>query len=133
MEMPEPPSIYVVDDEPELTELYTIILEAAGYLVKAFTDRVEALAALKGDRSKPDLLIVDYFGSSMLAERFMDGCLAVHPTLRILMASGSSPGDVHFFSARPDRFIQKPFTAEEFLREVKVAMVADLRRFIVRS
>jgi DNA-binding response OmpR family regulator len=118
-------AIYVVDDEPRLTELYTIFLEAAGYLVKAFTNRVEALAALEGERRKPDLLVTDYFGSSMLADGFMRRCLIVHPNLRILMASGLSQRDVHFFSVRPDRFIQKPFNAEEFLREVRAVLAAD--------
>jgi DNA-binding response OmpR family regulator len=124
-EIAEPPVIYVVDDEPLLTELYTIFLKSAGYLVKAFTDRVEALGALEGERRKPDLLVTDYFGSSMLADGFMRRCLIVHPNLRILMASGLSQADVHFFSIRPNRFIQKPFNAEEFLREVKAALVAD--------
>ena len=124
-EIAEPPAIYVVDDEPLLTELYTIFLEAAGYFVKAFTDRVEALAALAGERRKPDLLVTDYFGSSMLADGFMRRCLKVHPHLRILIASNLSQRDVHFFSVRPNRFIQKPFNAEEFLREVKAALVAD--------
>jgi len=124
-EIAEVPVIYVVDDEPLLTELYTIFLEAAGYLVKAFTDRVEALAALEGERRKPDLLVTDFFGSSMLADGFMRRCLMFHPHLRILMASGLSQGDVHFFSVKPDRFIQKPFNAEEFLREVRAVLAAD--------
>src|SRR5690242_9076293 len=57
----EPSLVYVVDDEPGLTDLYTLILEERGYLVRAFNSRIEALAQLKGDRRKPDLLITDYF------------------------------------------------------------------------
>jgi CheY-like chemotaxis protein len=123
----EPPSIYAVDDEPRLTELYTIVLETAGYRVKPFTDRFDALIAIEQEKRKPDLLIVDYFGSSMLAERFMHRCRSVHRNLRILMASGMSPTDVHFFAVRPDRFIQKPFTTQEFLLAVRAALVAEPR------
>ena len=47
--------IYVVDDVPDLTE-NTTLLEATGYIVRAFNDRAEALAAW-ADRTKPDLLI----------------------------------------------------------------------------
>src|SRR5262245_42696313 len=46
--------IYVVDNEPQLTELYSIVLESAGYVAKAFNDRIEALSALKTDVPKPD-------------------------------------------------------------------------------
>jgi CheY-like chemotaxis protein len=114
--------IYVVDDEPGLTDLYTIILEERGYVVRAFESRIEALAQLKGDRRKPDLLIMDYFGHAMSIDGFMQRCLSAHPNLRILVASGFSPIDARFLYVRPDRFIQKPFTAEEFLCEVKAAL-----------
>ena len=114
--------IYAVDDDPELTELYTNLLEVTGYSVRTFNDRAEALAVLKADRTKPNLLITDYLGLSMPVDSFMHRSLAVHPTLRILMASGLSPKEVRFSSVRPDRFIQKPFTGEEFLEEVRAAL-----------
>jgi DNA-binding NtrC family response regulator len=120
--MDESASIYVVDDEPRLTDLYTIILEAKGYRVRAFNNRIEALAELKGDRRKPDLLIMDYLGHTMPVDGFMRLCLQAHPSLRILVASGFSQMDARFSYIKPDRFIQKPFTAEEFLREVEAAL-----------
>ena len=40
------PSIYAVDDQPQITELYSIILQMAGYQVKTFNDRVAALDEL---------------------------------------------------------------------------------------
>src|SRR5882672_7526600 len=49
-ETAEAASIYVVDDEEGLTELYTVLLEANGYIVRAFNHRAEALAALMADR-----------------------------------------------------------------------------------
>lgn len=114
--------IYVVDDEPGLTDLYTIILEECGYVVRAFDSRIEALAQLKGDRRKPDLVIMDYFGHAMSVDGFMQLCLLAHPNLRILMASGLGQMNARFACVRPDRFIQKPFTAEEFLQEVEAAL-----------
>jgi DNA-binding NarL/FixJ family response regulator len=77
---------------------------------------------LTAERKKPDLLITDYCGPSMPVDRFLQRCLIVHPSLRILMTSGFSQTFVRFSVARPDRFIQKPFTADEFLREVRAAL-----------
>jgi DNA-binding NtrC family response regulator len=120
----ESPLIYAVDDVPELTRLYTTLLEASGYCVRTFNDRAEVVAALRTDQRKPELLITDYLGHSMPVERFMCHCLDVHPTLRVLMASGFGQRDAEITRARPDRFIQKPFTPEEFRREVSAALAA---------
>jgi DNA-binding response OmpR family regulator len=120
----EAPLIYVVDDEEELTELYTILLSAAGYSVRAFTDRAEALATLMMDPAKPALLITDYLNLSMPVDGFILHCRAAHPSLRILMASGCSESDVEVFHPMPDRFIQKPFTPEELEQEVRAALAA---------
>jgi len=114
--------IYVVDNEGEIIELYTIVLEATGFTVKGFKDRSEALAELEETTARPNLIIMDYLGHSMSAERFILRSLAVHPTLRILMASGLSRNDLRFSNVRPNRFIRKPFTAEEFIHEVKAAL-----------
>src|SRR5688572_16339486 len=119
----EGPLIYAVDDAPELTELYTILLEGTGYVVRAFNDRVKALSALKAEKTKPDLLITDCVGPSMSFDRFLECCLVVYPSLRILMVSGYSQTDVRFPRSESDRFIQKPFTIEEFLRRVRATLV----------
>jgi PleD family two-component response regulator len=70
-ETAESPLLYVVDDEARLIDLYTIILEANGYAVRAFNNRFEALAELKGAMQKPDLLIMDYLGHAMSVDGFM--------------------------------------------------------------
>jgi DNA-binding NtrC family response regulator len=116
------PSIYVVDDAKGLTEMYTLFLKGTGCTVRAYNDRAEALVALMKDRTRPDLLITDYLGDSMPVDRFLQYCLVVHPSLRILMATELSQRDVRSSCVRPDRFIQKPFTADEFLQEVRAAL-----------
>lgn len=121
---PERLSIYAVDDMPRLTELYSSLLEAAGYQVRAFNDRATALTALKTDRRAPALLITDYLGRSMPVDRFMHACRLIHPGLRILMASGFNPQHMQLPHARPDRFLQKPFSPEEFHQEVRAALAA---------
>jgi CheY-like chemotaxis protein len=114
--------IYAVDDLPFLTELYTRLLTTAGHVVRTFNERGKALAALEKDRTRPALLITDYLGLSMPVNQFMEACRSVHPRLRILMASGFNPSEMQFSRVKPDRFIQKPFTAEEFQQVVKAAL-----------
>ena len=118
------PAIYAVDDLPHLTELYRTLLEATGYVVRTFNHRAKALAALKTERHRPALLITNYLGLSMPVNQFIQACRLVHPTLRILMASGFDQSEMRFSQVVPDSFIQKPFTPEEFQRAVMGALAA---------
>jgi DNA-binding response OmpR family regulator len=116
--------IYLVDDEQGLTELYALFLKGAGHRVRLFNCRADALAGLKADREKPDLLITDCLGDTMPIHLFIERCRVAHPALRILMASGLSEDEVRSYCLRPDRFLRKPFTADRFLREVSAALTA---------
>ena len=49
--------ILVVDDDPDILEALTIILEAQGYQVVTAKDGIDGLATLKAE--KPDLMILD--------------------------------------------------------------------------
>jgi CheY-like chemotaxis protein len=118
----ERPSIYAVDEVPRLTELYTTLLEPTGHVVMTFNHRAKALVALKADRKRPALLITNYLGRSMPVDEFIQACRSIHPSLRILMASGFEQSEMRFSRVTPDRFIQKPFTPEEFQQAVEAAL-----------
>jgi DNA-binding response OmpR family regulator len=49
--------ILVVDDDPDILEALTVILETQGYQVVTARDGIEGLANLKAE--KPDLMILD--------------------------------------------------------------------------
>ena len=52
-----PDKILIVDDDPDILDAVSIILEAKGYQVVTAKDGIEGLANLKAE--KPDLLILD--------------------------------------------------------------------------
>ena len=52
-----PEKILVVDDDPDILDALSMILESQGYQVVTARDGVEGLANLKAD--KPDMLILD--------------------------------------------------------------------------
>jgi len=52
-----PHKILVVDDDPDILEAISMILESQGYKVVTARDGVEGLANLKAE--KPDLLVLD--------------------------------------------------------------------------
>jgi DNA-binding NtrC family response regulator len=61
-------SIVVVDDEPDLVDLFSEALSSYGYNVSAFTDPVVALEYLKKNPNKYSLLITDF------GMKKMNGC-----------------------------------------------------------
>ena len=52
-----PQKILVVDDDPDILDALTMILESQGYQVVTARDGIEGLANLKAE--KPDLMILD--------------------------------------------------------------------------
>jgi two-component system, OmpR family, response regulator len=112
--------VYVVDDVPELTEMYRMVLEDSGFEVRTFNDRTEALKAFRVADPRPGLLITDYLGYPISAEQLMDECRRVEPGLKILMATACVEGSLRFVGARPDRFLQKPFGIDQLMAEVKL-------------
>lgn len=118
------PLIYLVDDEQGLTELYALFLKGAGYRVQAFNSRTDALLGLIADTEKPHLLVTDCLGDTLPIHLFIERCRVAHPALRILMASGLSEDEVRSYCLGPERFLRKPFTADQFLREVNATLIA---------
>ena len=52
-----PQKILVVDDDPDILDALTMILESQGYQVVTARDGIEGLANLKAE--KPDLMVLD--------------------------------------------------------------------------
>ena len=119
------PIIYAVDDMPCLTELYALVLNKSGYIVKSFHDRRATIASLSAAQVKPALLITDLHNPTMRIEPFLQECVALHPALRILMATGFGYHRAWCFSVTPDRFLPKPFTPEELRRAVEDTLAGE--------
>jgi len=119
------PVIYAVDDLPCLTELYSLVLNKSGYVVRGFRDRRTALASLEAAQTKPALLITDLDNPTMRVEPFLQACVTLHPALRILMATGFGYHRAWCFSVRPHRFLPKPFTPEELRQAVEATLAGE--------
>jgi DNA-binding NtrC family response regulator len=117
------PLIYAVDDMSCITELYALVLHAAGYEVRCFRDRHAALAGIEA--KKPALLITDLHNPSMRIEPFLEQCIKAHPSLRILMATGFGYHRAWCFSVTPHQFLQKPFTPGELKRAVEATLAGE--------
>ncbi len=114
------PLIYVVDDEPMLLELATVILAPQGYELRTFRDPEAALSAYRAAVPPPDLLITDYAMHSMNGLQLMEACRKLRPAQKILMVSGTVGEEIfHDSPTKPDRFLAKPYQAKQLVDVVE--------------
>ena len=126
--MKPPPSVLVVDDDPDVRALVSTLLGRAGYLVTEAPDGRAALKALYGQR--PDLVVLDVNMPDLdgwaTLERIRD--LSDVPVV-MLSARGEELEKVRALRAGADDYVTKPFGRQELLARVE----ALLRRSGPRS
>jgi len=113
-------SIFLVDDEPEIMELYSAILEPEGFTVIAeASNGLEALEKYDALSQKPDLIILDErmpFKSGLEAAREL---LARDREARILFVSADPMVKIYARTLGVLGFIEKPFEKQKFVGMVK--------------
>ena len=115
--------VYVVDDEPMLLELATVILEPLGYAVKTFRDPQTALQAYTDARPRPALVITDFSMHRMNGLELLEGCRRLRPEQKVLMISGTVDETIYRNSTcKPDLFLAKPYQAVDLTNAVKALL-----------
>jgi len=123
--------ILVVDDEQDIRELVSGVLEDEGYSTRTAANSTEALAALAERR--PSLILLDVWlqGSKLDGLQILEEIKRRDPTLPVLMISGHGNLDTAVAAIRQGAvdFIEKPFQADHLLHLVARATETDrLRR-----
>src|SRR6266446_5908261 len=112
--------IYVVDDEPMLLELATVVLEPLGYRIKTFRDPASAMRAFTCAEPPPALVITDYAMHSMNGLELIAACRQRQPGQKILLLSGTVDEQIYRdFSEKPNRFLPKPYQARQLITAVE--------------
>jgi len=111
--------ILVVDDEPETLALVAEALENEGYRVRRATGGREALA--RAAESPPDVVVVDLIMPEVGGE---DVCAALrgdprYSETRVLVLSAAEDTRMVAAACDADSAVNKPFTTELLVREVR--------------
>jgi two-component system nitrogen regulation response regulator NtrX len=123
--------VLVVDDEADIRELVSGVLEDEGYAVRSAADSSSALEAIKDRR--PSLLLLDVWlqGSRLDGLQLLQEVKRQDPSLPVLMISGHGNLDTAVAAVREGAvdFIEKPFEAGHLLHLVARATETErLRR-----
>lgn len=121
------PSIFVVEDDPDISRLVRHHLEAAGFNVKLFLTGHAVVA--ESERQRPTLFILDIMvpgrdGLELCRQIRQTQSLAAIPII-FLTAKSSEADRILGLEMGGDDYIPKPFSPRELVARVK----AVLRRF----
>ncbi|GAA4718814.1 sigma-54-dependent Fis family transcriptional regulator [Sphingomonas lutea] len=123
--------VLVVDDEADIRELVSGVLEDEGYSVRTAADSTSTLDAVEDRRPSMVLLDVWLQGSRLDGLQLLQEIKRRDPTIPVLMISGHGNLDTAVAAVREGAvdFIEKPFEAERLLYLVGRATETDrLRR-----
>jgi two-component system OmpR family response regulator len=119
--MSDPARILLVDDDRELRDLVSRLLERHGYQVLASKDSREMALAL--GRTKPDLLILDVM---LPGKDGLQICREVreesHVPILMLTAMGDEADRVIGLEMGADDYLAKPFSPRELLARVRALL-----------
>lgn len=123
--------ILVVDDEEDIRDLVSGILEDEGFNPRAASDSTTALAAVR-DRL-PSLVVLDVWlqNSAMDGIEILEELKRVHPDLPVIIISGHGTIETAVAAIKKGAydFVEKPFNADRLVLVVNRALeAARLRR-----
>ena len=122
--------ILIVDDETDIRELISGILEDEGHGTRLAKDSTEALGAI--EERRPSLIILDIWlqGSELDGLELLDRIKKTHPDLPIVIISGH--GNIETAVAAIKRgaydYIEKPFKADRLVLVTSRALEASALR-----
>jgi two-component system nitrogen regulation response regulator NtrX len=119
--------VLVVDDEADIRELVSGVLEDEGYSVRTAADSNQTLDAFEERRPSMVLLDVWLQGSRLDGLQLLQEIKRRDPTVPVLMISGHGNLDTAVAAVREGAidFIEKPFEAERLLYLVDRATETD--------
>ena len=115
-------TIYIVEDDPDITEILEDNLWREGYRIRTFTDGVKAHDYIV--KTPPDLVLLDLNLPSMsrieLCKYIRANDMTVDIPVIMLTARSEEIDKIIGFEVGADDFVTKPFSPRELLARVKV-------------
>lgn len=116
--------ILIVEDEEDFFFFYTTMLEGTDYTILRAIDGKEAFEKIQEE--KPDLIILDLLLDQMTGDAFLKQLKSnpMYANIPIIIASSFSPRSYKtIFEIDPNLiFMEKPFTQERLLAEIKAKL-----------
>jgi len=115
------PRVLVVDDDPALAEMLTIVLRGEGFETTVVSDGTRALPAMR--ELKPDLVLLDLMLPGMNGIDVCKGIRAESNVPVVMLTAKSDTVDVVLgLESGADDYVVKPFKPKELVARVRARM-----------
>ncbi|MFA5902946.1 MAG: PAS domain S-box protein [Desulfobacula sp.] len=117
-------SILFIDDEAELVEIGSKLLEWLGYKVETGTNPAEALELFRSDPSRFDLIITDMTMPHISGDQLIKEILKIDPEMPVILCTGFSNkiDSERAFRIGAKGYIEKPFDKNQLAYSIRNAL-----------
>jgi len=146
---PQPTQILIVDDEPAIVDVFSLLLSKKGYVPIPAQSGEECISVLKNQKKLPDLILLDIMMYPMdgwqTLEKIKENSL--WKQIPVLMVTGKqpTPAEAKKYGLHIEDYILKPLNAHELYsaieyvlkrkesisREIQVALKAGFEKELV--
>lgn len=122
------PLVLIVDDDPNVREAMTDILEIADIQTVTANNGKEGVAAYQANPKEIDLVILDLVMPVMNGEDALNALLTIDPSVQVLVSSGFGEAETvrRLIGKGAVDFLQKPFDLHALINMVKKGLSGDI-------
>ncbi len=123
------PVVLIVDDDPNVREAMTDILEIADIQTLTANNGQEGVAAYAANQTEIDLVILDLMMPVMNGEDALHAMLTIDPSVQVLVSSGYGEAETvrRLIGNGAVDFLQKPFDLNALIGMVRKRLSGDPR------
>jgi len=131
----QPIRILIVDDEPAITEVFSLLLSKKGYVPITAQSGEECISILENQKKLPDLILLDVMMSPMDGWQTLENLKenSVWKQIPVLMVTGNqpTPAEAKKYGVCIEDYILKPLDAPELYRAIEYVLMR--KKFIARE
>jgi len=121
-------TILVVDDEPLIRQMTTVVLRQRGFRVLEAADGIQAVAKYRNEKDHIDLIILDLTMPKLSGQEAFRQLRQINPQVAVLFASGYTTE--HITEEEQSQilgFVKKPFRPHDLVKTVHGALLKARR------
>ena len=115
--------IAIIDDEPDIANLFSEGLEMAGFKTTAFDDPEDAIEYISLNHSKIALVTVDWWMPLMDGFRTMKLISDIDSNIRVLLISGYDLTEEQLESSNNVSYLKKPIKIAKLIETVEKELI----------
>ena len=122
-------TILIVDDEDQILDFLSRVLENSGYSVITARNGQEALERFLKYRNKLSLIILDLVMPEMDGKQCLEEVLRIDPSVKVMISSGfSANGKIsNVMKIGAKAFVTKPYDIDQLLLKIREVIDAKVR------